>query len=336
MTVGGPSPSAAALAEADPALLAELDQGLAAVEARLREVVASSHPMLDLASHHLVEAGGKRVRPMLALLAAHLGDPSAPGVVEAAVVVELTHLATLYHDDVMDEAAVRRGAPSANVRWTNTVAILTGDFLFARASDLTAGLGTEATHVQSRTFARLVEGQIAETAGPASGQDAIAHHLQVVADKTGSLIATSARLGAMVAGAPAADVEAVARFGELYGVAFQLSDDLIDIASKREESGKTPGTDLREGIRTLPVLLVLASTDPADAPLQALLTGDLEDPTRLAEALTSLRAHPAMEQARQTLRAQVDQARAAAEELPAGPVREALSALNDYVLVRSG
>ncbi len=328
--------SATAFPDAAPALLAGLDAGLAAVEERLREVVASGHPMLNLASHHLVEAGGKRVRPMLALLCSRLGDPQAPGVVDAAVVVELTHLATLYHDDVMDEADVRRGAPSANARWTNTMAILTGDFLFARASDLTAGLGTEATHLQSRTFARLVEGQIAETAGPADGQDPIAHHLQVIADKTGSLIATSARLGALMAGAPPEHVQTVDRFGELYGVAFQLSDDLIDIASESDESGKTPGTDLREGVRTLPVLLVLASDDPADSPLQALLTGDLADDAALADALGRLRAHPAMARARQTLVEQVDRARAVAEQLPPGDVRSALLDLSNYVLVRSG
>src|SRR5687767_11488340 len=253
--------ASAALAGTDPALAAALADGLEAVEERLREVVTASHPMLDLSARHLSDAGGKRVRPMLALLAAHLGDATDPKVVDAAVVVELTHLATLYHDDVMDEAEVRRGAASANTRWSNTVAILTGDYLFARASDLTASLGTEATHIQSRTFARLVEGQISETAGPPAGADPVEHHLKVIADKTASLISTSARLGAMVAGAPAADVDTVARFGEVYGIAFQLSDDLIDIASDALALGKTPGTDLREGIRTLPVLLVLAQDD---------------------------------------------------------------------------
>jgi heptaprenyl diphosphate synthase len=339
VTAAGPSarPSGAAvLASADPALAAAISRGLAAVESRLNEVVGSAHPLLDEAARHLVAAGGKRVRPMLTLLASHLGDPATPAVVDAAVVVELTHLATLYHDDVMDEANVRRGAPSANTRWTNTVAILTGDYLFARASDLTAGLGTEVTHIQSRTFARLVEGQIAETAGPLDGADPVAHHLQVLADKTGSLIATSARLGAMLAGAPARDVETVARFGELYGLAFQLSDDLIDIASEAADSGKTPGTDLREGIRTLPVLLVLAGTDADSVRLRELLAGDLADDDRLAEALKLLRGHPAMDAARDRLTAYTDEARAVAGELPEGPCRAALLALTDYVLARTG
>jgi heptaprenyl diphosphate synthase len=337
MTAGPSGASAsAALSAADPGLARALATGLSSVEARLREVVTSSHPLLDRSSRHLVEAGGKRVRPMLTLLAAQLGDPAHPHVVDAAVVVELTHLATLYHDDVMDEADVRRGAPSANTRWTNTVAILTGDYLFARASDLTATLGTEATHIQSQTFARLVEGQIAETAGPLDGTDPVEHHLKVIADKTGSLIATSARLGAMVAGAPVGDVETVARFGEVYGIAFQLSDDLIDIASEAVESGKTPGTDLREGIRTLPVLLVLADDDGGSARLRELLTGDLTDDDRLAEALGLLRAHPAMDRARARLLSYVDEARDVADALPPGPARAALLGLTDFLLARTG
>jgi heptaprenyl diphosphate synthase len=332
-----PQPSSASvLAAADPALAASISAGLTAVEGRLEQVVGSAHPLLDASARHLVAAGGKRVRPMLTLLTAHLGEPSTPGVVDAAVVVELTHLATLYHDDVMDEAAVRRGATSANLRWSNTVAILTGDYLFARASDLTAGLGPEVTSIQARTFARLVEGQIAETAGPLDGDDPVKHHLQVLADKTGSLIATSARLGAMLAGAQADDVETVARFGELYGLAFQLSDDLIDIASEAVDSGKTPGTDLREGIRTLPVLLVLAGTDRESARLRDLLSGDLSEDVRLAEALALLRAHPAMAEARARLTSYADEARAVVRDLPDGPCRGALLALTEYVLARTG
>jgi heptaprenyl diphosphate synthase len=321
---------------AAPDIAPAVAAGLEAVEARLRGVVESSHPLLTTAGAHLVEAGGKRFRPLLTLLAGHLGDPGAPEVVEAAVVVELTHLATLYHDDVMDEADVRRGAASANARWTNTVAILTGDYLFARASDVVAGLGPEAVRIQARTFARLVEGQIAETAGPAEGQDAVEHHLQVVADKTGSLIATSARLGAMLAGAPPSDIETVARFGEWIGVAFQLSDDLIDVLSETEVSGKTPGTDLREGIPTLPVLLALADDAPDGARLRELLRGNLTDDARLAEALRLLRASPAIDAARRRLAAVVDDARAVAGELPAGPARDSLLALTELVEVRTG
>jgi heptaprenyl diphosphate synthase len=321
---------------ADPALAAAVSARLDTVETRLREVVLSSHPLLTAASAHLVQAGGKRFRPLLTLLAGHLGDADAPEVVEAAVVVELTHLATLYHDDVMDEAVVRRGAASANTRWTNTVAILTGDFLFARASDVVAGLGPEAVRIQARTFARLVQGQISETAGPAEGEDPVVHHLQVVADKTGSLIATSARLGAMLAGAPSADVETVARFGEVIGVAFQLSDDLIDVLSDSTESGKTPGTDLREGIRTLPVLLALADDSPDGARLRDLLDGDLTDDGRFAETLGLLRRSPGLSAAQARLAACVQEAREVAGALPPGPARDALVELTGMVQQRTG
>jgi heptaprenyl diphosphate synthase len=323
--------SSSLLSGTDPALQRSVNEGLAQVEKRLHDVVQSAHPMLTEAAAHLVDAGGKRFRPLLALLAAHLGDGVGDAVVDAAVVVELTHLATLYHDDVMDEARVRRGAESANTRWTNTVAILTGDYLFARASDLTAGLGTEATHLQSRTFARLVEGQIAETAGPANGEDPIAHHLKVLADKTGSLIATSARLGALMAGTDRAVVDTVAEYGEVIGVAFQLSDDLIDVLSDAGESGKTPGTDLREGIATLPVLLARD-----DAALMAVLRGDLSSDAALGTALATLRAHPAVELAREQLVTYVDRAREIALSLPEGSPRQALLALADYVLARTG
>ena len=190
----------------------------------------------------------------------------APGVVPAAVVVELTHLATLYHDDVMDEAAIRRGAVSANARWGNSIAILTGDFLFARASDILADLGPECVRIQARTFERLVHGQIRETVGPDEDGDPIEHHLRVLADKTGSLIGTSARFGAMLAGADEEIAEILTRYGERIGVAFQLSDDLLDVVSETGQSGKTPGTDLREGVATLPALLLSRTTDPGVGP----------------------------------------------------------------------
>ena len=210
---------------------------------------------------------------------------TADGVLTSACVVELTHLASLYHDDVMDEADLRRGAESANARWDNHVAILTGDFLFSKSSELTAGLGPDAVRIQAQTFTRLVEGQILETLGPSGDQDPLEHYLRVVAGKTGSLIATSARYGAMFAGAPADVVEALTEYGEKVGVAFQLSDDILDIASETEESGKTPGTDLREGVPTLPVLIAQRSTDPADARLLELLGSDLTEDAPHAEAL---------------------------------------------------
>lgn len=321
---------------ADDGLSGRIKAGLAEVEARLREAVESEDPFLAEAARHLIDAGGKRFRATLVLLAAEFGDPKAPGVVSAAAVVELTHVATLYHDDVMDEASVRRGEPSANSRFGNTVAILVGDYLFARASDIVADLGQEIVRIQARTFSRLVHGQIQETVGPRPGVDPIQHYLQVLADKTAALIATSGRFGAMLAGADAAVVAAVERACERIGIAFQLADDLLDVASESDQSGKTPGTDLREGVRTLPVLYALASTDPADARLRDLLTGDLADDARHAEALALLRAHPAMDRTREEARRWADEARAELQPLPDGPVKAAFAALCDYVLDRTG
>ena len=334
----------------DAALESELRSAIHAVEGLLRDAVKSDYPFVTETSRHLVDAGGKRFRPLLVLLAAQFGDPAAPGVLPAAVVVELTHLATLYHDDVMDEALVRRGTISANARWSNTIAILTGDFLFSRASDLLADLGPEAVRIQARTFERLVQGQIRETTGPPAGTDPLEYYLQVVADKTGSLIATSARFGAMFAGAPESVIEVMIRYGERIGVAFQLSDDLLDITSdgdtlvgvdgsvvdgSRAGFGKTPGTDLREGVTTLPMLHARRSTDPSDARLLELLAGDLSDDDRHAEALALLRVHPAIDAARADLERWAADARETLRALPDVPAKDALTALCDYVVARS-
>jgi heptaprenyl diphosphate synthase len=319
----------------DPALTEARRPGLAEVEAAQHDAVKSDFPFVTEASTHLVDAGGKRSRPLLVLLAAQFGDPTAPGVVPSAVVVELTHLATLYHDDVMDEADLRRGAASANARWDNTVAILTGDFLFARASDILADLGPEAVRLQARTFERLVTGQIRETVGPPEGADPVDHYLSVLADKTASLIATSARFGALLAGADESTVDVLTRFGERFGTAFQLSDDLLDVRSETTESGKTPGTDLREGVATLPVLLMRRDAGPADARLLTLLDGDLADDREHAEALRLLRAHPAMAAAQAEVARWADAARDVLAPLPDVPAKAALAALCEQVVGRT-
>lgn len=318
----------------DPALEATVRAGLESVEALLRDSVKSDYPFVTETSQHLVAAGGKRFRPLVVLLAAQFGDAGAPGVVPAGVVVELTHLATLYHDDVMDEAVLRRGAASANSRWGNTVAILTGDFLFARASDILADLGPEAVRLQARTFERLVQGQIRETVGPDEGDDPVAHYLRVLADKTGSLIGTSGRFGAMLSGADDASTEILTRYGERIGIAFQLSDDLLDVLSDSHESGKTPGTDLREGVPTLPVLLLRRAARPDDGELLAALAGPLDD-ARLASTVRALRAHPVMAEARAEVQRWADDARATLAPLPQIPAKSALESLCDFVVRRT-
>ena len=331
-----PAPAGLALPVTDEALAERLRVRMQVVEEALAEHVRSRAGFVTRAASHLMEAGGKRFRPLLVLLAAETGDHAdADEVIRAACVVELTHLASLYHDDVMDEADLRRGADSANARWDNHVAILTGDFLFSKSSELTADLGPDAVRIQAHTFTRLVEGQILETVKPEPGEDPLAHYLEVVAGKTGSLIATSARYGARFGGASREVEEALTAYGEIVGSAFQLSDDILDIASESGESGKTPGTDLREGVPTLPVLMARAAADPADARLVALLDGDLDDDERLAEALGLLRAHPAMDEARAYVVARAAEAKALLVALPEGPVRAALEAFADVVAVRS-
>jgi heptaprenyl diphosphate synthase len=312
---------------------ARVRAGLAQVEEALKDAVDTADPFVREAAGYLLAAGGKRLRPTLVLLAGHTGDPADPRLVGAAVAIELTHLSSLYHDDVVDEAEVRRGASSANARYDNKVAVLTGDYLFARASEVTAGLGAEATRVLARAIARLAQGQIREARGPAAGEDPVEHYLAVLADKTGALIAAACRLGGRLAGAPADIVEALTEYGERVGRAFQLGDDLLDITAETAVAGKAPGGDLRAGVRTLPVLYLLRRGGPAAARLAAVLDGDHDDGS-VAEALELLRASPAMAEARRSAQADVDAAKAALAALPASPVRRALEEVANRVLDR--
>lgn len=325
-----------ALPVVDQALAQRLADRMDRVESLLHGHCRARTDYVTEAARHLMSAGGKRFRPLLVLLAAEAGShPDSDEVLTAACVVELTHVASLYHDDVMDEAELRRGASTANARWDNNVAILTGDFLFGRSSELTADLGPEAVRIQARTFTRLVEGQILETVPPAPGEDPLQHYLDVVAGKTGSLIATSAQYGALFGGTSPEVEAALTEYGEIVGSAFQLSDDILDVASESVESGKTPGTDLREGVPTLPSLLAQRSQDPADARLLELLGADLSDDDLHAEALRLLRAHPAMDEARDYVRGQAEAAKAQLKVLGPGPVRDALEAFADLLATRS-
>ena len=319
----------------DPGLESRVRSRLFEIESALGVAVVSDSEFIDAAAHHLLDAGGKRFRPLLVVLASEFGDPDSATVVPSALVVELTHLATLYHDDVMDEADLRRGAQSANARWTNSVAILTGDFLFAQASAIVADLGPDAVRIQARTFSRLVQGQIRETVGPGRDEDPLSHYLSVVADKTGSLIATSARFGARLSGAAPDIEETLTAYGEQIGTAFQLSDDIIDVASDTADMGKTPGTDLREGVLTLPSLMARKSARSVDARLLALLSGPIESAAEHAEALELLRGSPAMAMARAEVERRADAARSLLESLPDIPARVALTGLCDLVTTRT-
>jgi heptaprenyl diphosphate synthase len=322
-----------------PDLAPEIEQDLARrldlVEKLLFAHVEGEYPFVNETSRHLIVAGGKRLRPVLTLLAANYGSTGERQVIEAAVVCELTHLATLYHDDVMDEAPLRRGVESANERWGNAVAILTGDYLFAKASDLLADLGPEAVRLQARTFERLVIGQIKETQGPQNGADPLEHYISVIADKTGSLFGTSIRFGALLSGASSQVVEALTTFGEEIGIAFQLADDVIDIASQTNESGKTPGTDLREGVPTLVTLLVQKANRPEDQKLINSLAGPILDESEVAEVLNALRSHPALDEARTIAMQYAENSRKLLSVLPVNETTSAFLTLCDSLVTRS-
>ena len=321
--------------ELDPALEAELMGEMLQVEELMRSHLEGNYPFVIETSLHLVDAGGKRLRPLVALLAARFGKGCDIDVLKSAVVVELTHLGTLYHDDVMDEAPLRRGVESANNRWTNTVAILTGDYLFAKVSALLADLGPEAVRLQAHTFERLVIGQIKETQVQTPGLTQLEHYLAVISDKTSSLIATSARYGAMISGASDEAIEILTQYGEKMGTVFQLADDIIDIESTTAESGKTPGTDLREGVPTLVTLFILDSENPADADLKKILSAPITDEAIVQQTLTTLRTHQAMAEAKAMVAALGDEAREILAPLPDSPAKSALISLCDAVITRT-
>nr|WP_254456163.1 polyprenyl synthetase family protein [Paeniglutamicibacter quisquiliarum] len=320
----------------DPEFGPAIATGLAKVEKLLRDAIANSDPLIDATSRHLVEAGGKRIRPLLVILTSLLGEGVTEDVIKAAAIVELTHLATLYHDDVMDSAPLRRGAPTAHEVWGNSVAILTGDLIFARASVIGAELGPEAVSMQARTFERLCLGQLHESVGPREGDDPIEHHLNVISDKTASLLATSGAFGALFGGV-GQYVEVLRSYGEKVGVAFQVADDVIDVTGAQVRSGKTPGTDLREGVPTLPILLMrdaAAGGDKDAAAVLELVDGDLTEDAALARAVQAVAGNPATTQAWDVARHWADAAIEALAPLPEGTVKESLAAFADAVVTR--
>ncbi|WP_029371345.1 nonaprenyl/(2E,6E)-farnesyl/geranylgeranyl diphosphat synthase [Mycobacterium sp. UM_WWY] len=321
----------------DEAFAAEVRGGVARIEDLMSTELGKADELMAEAVQHLFQAGGKRFRPLFTVLAASLGPrPDDPDVAIAGSVIELVHLATLYHDDVMDEAQVRRGAPSANARWGNNIAILAGDYLFATASRLVSRLGPDAVRVIADTFAQLVTGQMRETRGAAEQADPIEHYLKVVYEKTACLIAASGRFGATFSGADDEQIERLDRLGGIVGTAFQISDDIIDIDSDPDESGKVPGTDLREGVHTLPVLYALQETGPEADRLRVLLAGPVERDEDVAEALSLLRSSPGMVRAKETVASYAARARVELDNLPDVPGRRALLSLVDYTVNRHG
>jgi heptaprenyl diphosphate synthase len=318
-----------------------LEDGLQLVEEGLLREMSFADNLADVTARYLFEAGGKRVRPTLVLLTAQLGLGNTQEVIVAAEAMEMTHLASLYHDDVMDDADVRRGIPSAQTVWGNSVAILTGDLLFARAGRLIAGLGEKAVRLQSVTFERLCLGQLHETIGPEPDEDPIAHYIQVLSDKTGSLIAAAAQAGVIFSDAPAEFEEPVREFGEKIGVAFQLIDDVLDLSAEAGDTGKIPGADLRAGVATLPLLYLRsrAVDDPDAAALLARLEAGMRDgaeaTAQFEEAVAGLREHEVTEETLREARRWANEGLAALAALPEGPVRKALTRFTETLVDRS-
>jgi heptaprenyl diphosphate synthase len=320
----------------DPGLEADLRRGLGDVESSLSTAASGSDmPLVSSAGGYLLEAGGKRFRPLLVLLSGHFGDPWDARLVPGAVAIELTHLATLYHDDVIDEADSRRGIPSVNARWDNTVAILTGDFLFARASEIASDLGTDVTRLLAWTIARVAEGQILEADALGRLEVEESFYMEVIRKKTATLIATSCRLGGMLSGAPAEVLEGLERYGRAVGLAFQLSDDVMDFTSDQATLGKEPGVDIKEGVYTLPVIYALRDSVRREE-LRGLLEASSTDGEHLRIALQIIRDDGALDLVREAVGAEVRRAVAEAEALPEGTARDALIHLARFLAARCG
>lgn len=310
--------------------------GVAAVERLLHDETNRGASFVSDKAQHLSEAGGKRFRPIMALLASEYGQtPGSESVVKAGTVVEMVHVATLYHDDVMDEADRRRGVESANSRWNNSVAILAGDALLAHASRLMSQLDTHTVEHFAETFEELVTGQMRETIG-AGEANPIEHYMAVIKEKTAVLIASAGYLGAYHSGATKEQATALRTIGGAIGMVFQIVDDIIDIFSDSQESGKTPGTDLREGVFTLPVLYALEEDSEAGEGLRGLLTGPLGADADVERALELLRASNGRERALADVQRYLDVVSAECSALPDIPATHALLSLASYTAARVG
>ncbi|MCA1841033.1 MAG: polyprenyl synthetase family protein [Actinomycetota bacterium] len=309
------------------AVLEPIADDLARIEELMVAVSSEATSFLTESTTYLTKAGGKRLRPALVVLAAKAAGGSNRAAEMTGAAIEMTHLATLYHDDVIDEADLRRGVPSANQRWGNKVAILAGDYLFAKASGLAAEVGGDVPSVLADAIAEVVEGQVSElrsTYDPARTQ---ADYLSTIRGKTASLIEACTRLGATLAGAAAAEVESLKNFGSSFGYAFQIADDLLDIAASEDALGKPPGTDLRDGVYTLPVILAISKVDGLS---DSLGSADV-DVDRVRGAVVE---SGAFNEAREIAFDHVDKALIALKEIGEGEAREALERLTRLVVDR--
>ncbi len=322
----------------EPKFQARMGEALNGVEDLLRACTRDADdPRVKALTGHLAATGGKRMRPLLVLLAAEFGDPARDGVDRAAVVAELVHLASLYHDDVVDRAATRHGAPTASALWGNRSAVLGGDWLLARAARMSADLVPEALSLNARTANRIIAGQMRELVGAAPGEDPVAHYFRVTGGKTAALLAMSLGIGAHQAGAAPGVADALIEYGEQLGIVFQIADDLLDLLSPEASSGKEQGKDLLVGVPSLPVLLAREGDDPRDAELRELLAAGPDAGAGWhRRALELFAVSQATADTRAIMGQRLDMARAALGSLPALPAREALDALCDFVARRTG
>jgi heptaprenyl diphosphate synthase len=303
-----------------------MEVDLARVEAALRSAVRTEDEYLTELASHLIVAGGKRLRPVLAMAAAGTRqDAISDDVVQGGVSVELVHLGSLYHDDVMDEADTRRGVETVNAKWGNLQAILAGDFLLSRASEIAASLGTEIAALLANTIGRLCYGEIGQLRRTYSAARTEAEYLESIGGKTASLFSTAARIGALVGGLDRPDVEALTSFGHAFGMVFQIVDDVLDLTATEAQLGKPAGHDLVEGVYTLPVIRTLAAGGTAAAELRDLLGRPLEQ-VEVETALGIVRSNGGVAEAVEVGTHYVARAVDACQSLPGGPAADALRA----------
>jgi heptaprenyl diphosphate synthase len=307
----------------DPFALPVREKDLADLEICLRDSVVGDDSFLNEVASHLIQAGGKRLRPSLTIAAAYLqsGEVTTDTLL-GGVSVELVHLASLYHDDVMDEATRRRSVESVNARWGNLVAIVAGDFLLARAAEIAAGLGTEVAGLLAATIARLCQGQVAEVRAAFQIERDENDYLRGISDKTAALMSTACRIGALTAGLDRTQIDDLSAFGEAFGMVFQIRDDILDVVASESELGKPPGQDLAEGIYTLPVQRALL--DPAVGPRLRDVLGHPLDHAEREEARALVASSPGILAAHEIARDYARAAAAAAERLGDGLVPKAL------------
>jgi heptaprenyl diphosphate synthase len=306
--------------------LASMDADRKRVETTIHESVRNSDPYLTEIASHLVVAGGKRLRPVVAIAAAQVAGVSASyDVVRGGVACELVHLGSLYHDDVIDEADTRRGVETVNAKWGNLQAILAGDFLLSRASEIAASLGTEVAGLLARTIGWLCEGEIEQLRHTYDVGRTEESYLVSIQGKTASLFGTAARIGGIVGGLDRDVIDALTAWGNAFGMVFQIVDDVLDITDTTEQLGKPAGHDMVEGVYTLPVLRTLAVDRTAGEELAALLGRPL-DPAERDKALAIVRANEGVESALASARQHVDTAEAACGELPSSEATDALRA----------